>query len=175
MSLDHALGQSHNSTRRLTGYHVLAAFVGFFSIVFAMNSVMIYQAVTTFGGLETKDAYRKGLAYNERIADAEAQAKLGWEAAVTVAAERDGVTVQMTGRDREPITGLDITGTIGRAATNRFDRAVTLRETAPGIYTISGEAPMEAGAWIASLSATRAVEDSGEQRLDIRRRLWVTP
>ena len=39
---------------------------------------MIYKALTTFGGVETPDAYRKGLAYNQRIAAEEAQAGLGW-------------------------------------------------------------------------------------------------
>ena len=31
---------------------------------------MIYKALSTFGGLDTPDAYRKGLAYNQRIAEA---------------------------------------------------------------------------------------------------------
>jgi nitrogen fixation protein FixH len=161
--------------RRLTGYHVLAAFVGFFLIVFAMNGVMVYQAVTTFGGLETTDAYRKGLAYNERIAEADMQTRLGWAADVSVAANNDGVTIRMTDQAAQPLPALTISGTIGRATTNRFDRPITLREVEPGVYTSAGGDQLEAGTWVVNLSAMRAVEGNDEQRLTIRRRVWVTP
>jgi nitrogen fixation protein FixH len=50
---------------KITGRKVLVAMVSFFAVVTAVDGIMIYQAISTFGGLETKDAYRKGLSYNQ--------------------------------------------------------------------------------------------------------------
>ena len=63
----------------IQGRHVLVLLLGFFAVVASANAVMIYGALSTFGGLDTPDAYRKGLAYNQRIDAAAAQAQLGWQ------------------------------------------------------------------------------------------------
>ena len=53
--------------RELTGAHVLAGLFAFFGVMLAANGVFVYVATTTFSGLSTDDAYRKGLSYNETI------------------------------------------------------------------------------------------------------------
>ncbi|MFA5949690.1 MAG: FixH family protein [Hyphomicrobium sp.] len=172
MSYDHTLA----TPRRLTGYHVLGIFAGFFGLIFVMNGFMIYQAITTFGGLETQDAYRKGLAYNKRIAAEESQARLGWTAALSVGRDKDGLTLRMTGNDGQPVTGLKISGALGRSATNRFDRSVSLIEAEPGIYISAGGDRLEPGTWIATLEATGSGEAARrEATFEIRRRVWVSP
>ena len=47
---------------------MLLIFIGFFVTVFLVNGLMVYDALSTFGGLETPDAYRKGLAPIEQHA-----------------------------------------------------------------------------------------------------------
>ena len=62
----------------LRGWHVLVTLVTFLLIVTAVDGVMIYDALSTFSGNETEDAYRKGVAYNQLIKAEEAQNRLGW-------------------------------------------------------------------------------------------------
>ena len=57
-------------------------FVGFFGLVFAVNAVMIGIALSTWTGLETRDHYRKGVAYNEVIDKQAAQQARGWQASL---------------------------------------------------------------------------------------------
>lgn len=85
--------------RGLRGGHVLLVFIGFFVTVFVVNGVMIYEAISTFGGLETPDAYRKGLAYNQRIAEGVAQEQRGWHD--TLAYARDTERVRLGVADHE--------------------------------------------------------------------------
>jgi len=53
-------------------------FVAFFAVVISVNGVMIFFAYDSWTGLETKDHYLKGLAYDDTIAAQKAQEALGW-------------------------------------------------------------------------------------------------
>lgn len=53
-------------------------FVAFFAVVVSVNGVMIFFAYDSWTGLETKDHYVKGLAYDDTIAAKKAQEALGW-------------------------------------------------------------------------------------------------
>ena len=63
----------------ITGRHVLYAILAFFLTVTAVDAFMIYKAVSTFGGIETQDAYRKGLQYNQRLEAEKVRRASGWE------------------------------------------------------------------------------------------------
>jgi nitrogen fixation protein FixH len=56
------------------------AFVAFLGVVLAANGAMIGIAFLTWPGLETADAYRKGITYHAALEVAREQAALGWEA-----------------------------------------------------------------------------------------------
>ena len=60
-------------------------FVAFFGVVVLVNSIMIWVAFSTWTGIsgENTNSYRQGLAYNERLAQVEAQEALGWRAEAT--------------------------------------------------------------------------------------------
>jgi len=62
----------------LRGRHVLFAFLGFFGVIFAVNGVFLYAALSTHTGVVANEPYRKGLNYNQRIAAFQAQEQLGW-------------------------------------------------------------------------------------------------
>lgn len=161
--------------RKITGLHVLAILIGFFLTVTGVNVLMMYSAITTFGGLETDDAYRKGLAYNQTIAQGEAQAALGWTALVMAAPDQTSIWVEMTGKTEAPLTGITIKGEIGRAATNKFDMPLTFRETAPGHYEAALDTRIESGNWVAHLSAVKAHSHGPDTVFEIRQRLWIAP
>ncbi len=137
----------------ITGRHVLFAVVGFFLLVTSVNGLMIYKALTTFGGVETPDAYRKGLAYNERIAAEEAQAGLGWHDELTYAAADRALTLALKDRDGRPVSGASVTATVGRSATDTFDQTVTMTESSAGLYR--APVSLAPGTWIVDATASR--------------------
>ena len=69
---------------RLKGWHVLAGMIAFFGVIFSVNAFFITTALRTFPGEETRRSYVQGLAYNDVIAERQAQAALGWSAAVNL-------------------------------------------------------------------------------------------
>jgi len=158
--------------RTLSGRHVLYGFIGFFAIIFAADSFMIYKAVTTFGGLETNDAYRKGLAYNARIAVAQAQAKRGWHDRLDYVPGTERLRLSLVDRDGAGVSGLAVSAQLGRPATDQFDRTIALSQTGPGVY--EAQVPsIEAGWWRVQITAQRQTE--GEVLYQARRRLWIKP
>ncbi|MBK6707365.1 MAG: FixH family protein [Sphingomonadales bacterium] len=66
-----------------TGYHIAAILIGFFGIVIAVNIYMAKVAIGTFGGTVVDNSYVASQQYNEWLAEAEKQAKLGWAVEAT--------------------------------------------------------------------------------------------
>ena len=62
----------------------------FFIVIFIVNGFFVYFATNSFTGLETKDAYNKGLAYNETLIKKNEQEKLGWKDHFYFTAEPSG-------------------------------------------------------------------------------------
>jgi nitrogen fixation protein FixH len=162
-------------TRReagLKGSHVLATFVAFFGVIFVVNGSMIYNAVSTYGGLVSKEPYRKGLHYNERIAASERQAQLHWSDGVTLA--RDGaLEIAIADGAGKAVTGLTVKAVLGRPATNREDRPFALIESAPGTY-VAAAGGIDPGTWVLSFEVFEG-QAAGEPSYRGRRRLWLKP
>ncbi len=115
---------SPSQTSGIRGRHVLISMIAFFGVIVVADSTMIYKAVTTFGGVDNANAYRDGLAYNDRISRAKRQAALGWGDTVTLSEDGSRLHVAMTAADGKPLVGLSIEATIGRPATMRADMTV---------------------------------------------------
>lgn len=156
----------------ITGRHVLFLMLGFFGVIIATDSYLVYKAVSTFGGLETQNAYRKGLTYNERIAEERAQEALGW----TKDARLDNGELRVTIRDKDQkgVEGLQISALFGRPATNTEDRTLTLTQVGSGEYmaTVGDIAP---GNWVATMEAREALTGSGAVVYQSKVRLWMAP
>lgn len=154
------------------GSHVLMIFVGFFGTIIAVDGYMIYKAVSTFGGIETEDAYRKGVAYNESIAKDAKQSQLGWSDEIKVVGSPQRLQVALHQGDGA-ITGKHLVATVGRPATNRYDVTIPLAEASPGLYEaalpVAGD-----GTWIVDLSAYDDAS-STEPVYQARRRTWIAP
>ena len=156
----------------LTGRHVLAILVTFFGIVFAVNAYFVIVALSTHAGVVANEPYRKGLKYNERIADSALQDSLGWNGEIALAP--DGRHLVMTLRDAAglPVRGLALSATLGRPATTREDVALLLGETTPGRYeaalTLSG-----AGTYVASIEARNLLQADDGVLFRARKRLWL--
>jgi nitrogen fixation protein FixH len=150
--------------RGLTGRHVLAIMVSFFALVFTVDGVFTYLALRSHPGQVSVTPYEDGLLYNRRIAQLDAQARLGWSAG----AEAQPGRVVLTYRDREdrPLGGLAVSARLERPATEAGRQVLKFVETAPGRY----EAVVRvAGAWDLTAAARNA---HGEAFTAERRLTW---
>ena len=68
--------------RPFTGWHITAILIGFFVIVMAVNFTMARLALSSFGGKVVENSYVASQHYNELLARAEAQDRLGWQPSV---------------------------------------------------------------------------------------------
>lgn len=164
-----------DSEGRMTGRHVLWMILGFFAIVFGVNGVLLWQALATHSGLVANEPYRKGLAYNDRIAAGERQHDLQWIESLNYDAARH-VTLQLTDRARRPVTRLEVIGSLGRPATNRDDLRLAFTEVAPGVY-VASPGKIDPGAWRIDIEARQASDGKASDAIiyRLRRRLWLTP
>lgn len=158
----------------LTGRHVLIGILAFFGVMLAANGVFVYLALSTFGGLDASDAYRTGVNYKTRLAESEAQAARGWTVDVALTKQGDRLNASFLDRSGTPISGLAVTATIGRPATDKADRRIELGERGAGRYGAAVE-PLGPGSWVLSLTASRLTSRGEQSRFRLKRRLWVPP
>lgn len=123
--------------KELTGRHVLYLMLAFFGVVFLANLVFVYLAFDSFTGLATERAFVKGLAYNEVLEEADAQAALGWR--VTLDRQALGPRhwqLSATFRDRHdaPIEGLSVRLELRRPTHEGHDATLDLVPLGDGVY-----------------------------------------
>ena len=134
---------------RLTGAHVLAMLVAFFLAIIIANAIFITLAIRSFPGEQERKSYLQGLAYNDRLAEREAQERLGWTAEIAGARLPDGQTeiiLRFKSATDAPISGLAVSGRLARPADDESDRALAFVATAPGRYSAVVDG-LEPGAW----------------------------
>lgn len=158
----------------ITGRHVLYGIVGFFFIITSVDVFMIYKALSTFGGIETSDAYRKGLHYNHRIEAEKLQKILGWRDEAKFDGQKEELSVFMSDVEHKGIDGLNITAILGRPATNREDHIVELSPVGSGRY-VAPVHGLKQGTWIAALSVKRASSEGDNILYQSKVRLWKAP
>lgn len=141
--------------REVTGRMVLFCFLGFFGVVAAVNAVLVRAAVSTFGGVETQNAYQAGLNFARDIAAADAQEALHWQVKATVSSGPDATVVEIDARDAQgrPLTGLDASAQLVHPTDRRFDVAVPLDERASGTFAGHGDAVH--GNWLLVIDLSR--------------------
>lgn len=132
-------------SKPLTGKSVLMIFGGAFAAIIAANMALVYSAVGTFPGLETRKPYIESLNFNEARA---AQEALDWSTSVAYANGRvllrivdaNGVTPRLE----------EISFRIGRATTAQQDETVTPYFDGK-TYAVQKE--LEPGNWQVKISA----------------------
>jgi nitrogen fixation protein FixH len=142
-------------------------------LVIVVNVGMAAYAIGTFPGLETEDAYRKGLAYNETIAAARAQDQRGWriDLRFTPSADPSGhggdLGVAIVDRTGDPVRGLEVKADLIRPTRAGADMSLMLGERAAGLYGAAIAAPLP-GQWDARIVARR-----GQDEFQTTRRIIV--
>lgn len=155
--------------RSVTGRHVLIGLVVFFGVMFVANGFLVYYAVSTFSGGDRPNPYRSGLNYNETIADAEQQAALGWSTKADYDEGASRLTLRFTDAAEAPVTGLSLSGTLGRPAVDTHDRAVTFREWSEGTYV--SDVTLDPGNWVLSVESSK--QEGGSPVYRLKKRLIV--
>jgi len=152
--------------KKFTGKKALIWIVGFFLVVFTVNGIMAYLALGTWGGLETENAYRKGIHYNTEIAAAEAQAESGWKIALKnspmiwhTAPDKDidhdnSLVVEVVWPD-DNLPPVLVTALVTRAVTDIYDQEIILVKNETGLYTAPLTLPL-AGQWNVTILVKRA-------------------
>jgi len=154
----------------LKGRHVLLALVGFFGVMFVVNGIFVYYALTTFGGGETTDPYRKGLNYNETLAEAARQDQQGWRVQVIYGATAGRLAFNLSDSEGRPVSGLHFTGTLSRPVTDREDIPATFKEVTSGTYTANLR--LAPGQWVIQLHSEELSRD-GAPSYRLKQRLFV--
>lgn len=125
------------------------AFVAFFGVVLAVDATMIVVGFATWPGLDTTDAYQRGLAYDRAIEAGEAQAALGWGVELDVV-PRQGrrAMIELALRDRHGSMVQDalVHARLVRPTHEGHDLEVELPHGQAGRYRAEVELPLP-GQW----------------------------
>lgn len=156
-----------------TGRRVLASFIGFFGIVFAVNGYFVYAALSTFDGVEVEGAYQKGRAYNHLLERMDEQRRIGWTAAIATDPAPAGGTrlsVVFAGADGAPLNGLEVEGLFWRPVAAGEDQRLPLAETRAGTYETVFNLAHD-GNWLVRIAAQGSSGETfvQEQRVIITR------
>lgn len=136
---------------RKPGWWYPYIFVAGFGVVIAVNGIMAYFATSTFTGLWTQNAFDKGVAYNQNLALAEAQALMGWTVETKVAPvdgdlPRANVAISYVDRDGRPVEGLEVVATFKRPTVGGHDFEAPLSAVGSGTYGAIIDLPLK-GLW----------------------------
>ncbi len=153
--------ETTDSGKPLTGRKVFAIFAGAFALIIGVNLFMAWNAIGTFPGLETKNAYVANQTFDDERA---AQEALGWETSVAI----QGETVQLTilGPGGAPARVEAIEGTIGRPTHRTDDQVLAFRQNEFGVH-VAEVAPLDFGKWDLRFVATAVNGTPFRQRLQL--------
>lgn len=144
---------------RLTGWHVLGLFVAAFGVIIAVNLTLAVNAVKSFPGVETRNAYIASQSYDARRA---AQEALGWTLSARVA---DGaLSLRITDAEGVPVQPAQLSAELGRATTRRDDSQPAFRFDGQAHVAPVTLAP---GRWILRVTATARDGTPFVQRLPV--------
>lgn len=151
-----------------TGRTALICILSFFTVIFSVNGVLVYNALNSWSGLSAKDAYRKGRYYNEIIDAGLEQKRRGWHVALTTRTNNSlDIFLQVEARnaDGAAINSLELTALLKRPVRPDIDQRIVFKSLGKGKYSGVGKLP-KSGQWAVELSA----KQNGRQvyRLDSR-------
>ena len=140
-------------------------FVGGFLVVFAANGLMITLAFQSWTGLGTESPYERGIHYNDNLAAAREQDRLGWHHDVRIESQAPKLVrlvVALTDDRRQPVFVDTVTAQLIRPTHEGFDFEARLDARGGGRYSATLEFPLS-GQWDVQLLA-RQGNDSYQAR-----------
>ncbi|NVK61020.1 MAG: FixH family protein [Rhodobacteraceae bacterium] len=144
---------------KLTGWHVLAIFVGAFGIIIGVNVALAWNAVKTFPGLQVDNSYIASQTFDVRR---EAQEALGW--AVETSHDDGLLELAITDAKGYPVQPAHLEAKVGRTTTERDDHNPDFRFDGRAFVAEDALAP---GYWNIWLTAQAQDGTAFEQRLEL--------
>lgn len=135
-------------TKPLNGWWVFTAFALFFGVIVLVNSVYITMALRSHSGVVTEDAYRKGLAFNEKLEQARNQPDILNE----LRFENNILRWKIADKTGLAIDNADVIAEFMRPVKAGNDFNAQLHHDGNGIYSIKPDFPVK-GSWKVILSA----------------------
>jgi nitrogen fixation protein FixH len=140
--------------KEFTGRHMLLLMLAFFGVIISVNMVMALLAMKSWTGLIVRNPYVASQQFNERVAEARAQASLGWHPELEIA---DGVvTYRITDGSGRAVSLGAVTIRLNRPVGTRNDTLLKLERGKGGLWHIAHR-PGE-GIWIMSIEAEAGLD-----------------
>jgi nitrogen fixation protein FixH len=138
---------SKPTPRKITGWHALGALTAFFGVVVAVNVYMAREAFASFGGLVVDNSYVASQDFNRWLDEAKRSKELGWQAQVTMRADRH-LAIALTGAP----AGAVLTGEAWHPLGQLPDVPLVFSARQDGIYLSDKALPH--GRWTLRLEAS---------------------
>ena len=135
-------------------------FVVGFLVVFAANGIMITLAFQSWTGLGTERPYERGIHYNDNLAAARKQHKLGWHHELKLepqAPQSARLVVALTDDSQQPVFADTVTAQLFRPTHEGWDFETVLDGRGAGRYSADLEFPLS-GQWDVRLVARRGAD-----------------
>lgn len=149
--------QHNQPAGKLKGWHVLMCFIGFFGLMFAVNGVFLYHAITSFPGEDVKKSYVQGLDYNRTLSARKAQRALGWNAQAGF--EQDRLIFKLRDSNDQIVYAHRVDAEIRHSATTQKDQTLTLTRSPTGEYAAE-VSELGAGQWTVRFKVFSQVDNS---------------
>ncbi len=169
MALSNSNISGRGRDRPLTGRTVLVSLLAFFGVVASVNALMIRLATSTFGGVETANAYQAGLAFSREIAAAQSQNARHWRVDASVSVAQGETLIELTGSDANglPLANVRPVGRLAHPTDRRADRILSFDAVTSGKFQARTDALH--GQWLLEVDLLRA----GERLFRSRNRVFL--
>jgi len=137
-------------------------FVAGMAVVVVVNAIMVFFALSTFTGTTVERSYERGRLYNQVLAEAERQARLGWRFTLVWEPAGDGslagrLILTATDATPAPLDRLRIDASLLRPLERPQPIALGFTEAGPGRYVAPITLP-KPGQWELRLEARRGAD-----------------
>ena len=117
--------------RRFTGWHMFAIMVGFFAVVFFVNGILVFSAMSSWTGLVVENSYVASQTFD---ADTERLATARKDLRHQLHYKNGQLRLDLKTVDGLPANASDIKIDIGRPADNSADQSLTLISEGDGHF-----------------------------------------
>lgn len=142
-------------------------FVAGFTVVIAVNGIMMWLAVGSFSGLYSDHARDRGLRYNRVMAEQRERDALGWTIETRWQADGGVFGLKVGDRAGKALPGARVTVELVRPAERRAPLAIAMTAVGDGRFAGTVALP-ERGNWDADI-----VIDAADHRFAVTRRLFL--
>lgn len=140
---------------RLKGTHVLFMMLAFFGVIFAVNGVFLYYALTTHPGEQVEKSYLQGLSFNDTLERRAEQAALGWQASAGLVSHISGTdqfVVDYVDANGAPLQAMDVVTVLSQPGSDANAFTLEMTHLGEGRYA-SPSLSLCKGTWKASVIA----------------------